>query len=386
VLTRLVTGLLLVTLVASCAGPGSPTATPDEHSGTASPTPSASPLLTPSASPEPTSTLTPTPRPTAEPTVEPTVAPTVTPGPTPATAFISVTVQPGDTLGSIARRHGTTWQSLVYWNRERYDSLDPANAAYDPNRIEGGWQLLLIPGVVVSFDAPLPTASPMAPKPASPQPTAAPVTASTLVTNGPRSSRMIALTFDMGGRTDPAVAIMTWLRDHNVPATIFMTGASADTTQAAREVLGIINARPALFDLGNHSYGHPDMTKLSVTAIIDELQRAEAAINRLAVQSPRPLFRPPFGAWNNNVLAGAGAAGYRWTVMWDVDTIDWKPIADGGPSAAQMVAKVLDRAQGGSIVLMHLGGYETLKALPDMVAGLRARGYTLVTLETMLGG
>lgn len=48
--------------------------------------------------------------------------------------------------------------------------------------------------------------------------------------------------------------------------------------------------------------------------------------------------------------------------------------------------EVLTRAQGGSIVLMHLGGYVTLDALPGIVEGLRARGYALVTLETLLGG
>jgi peptidoglycan/xylan/chitin deacetylase (PgdA/CDA1 family) len=120
--------------------------------------------------------------------------------------------------------------------------------------------------------------------------------------------------------------------------------------------------------------------------VADELRRAEAAIDRYADQSPRPLFRPPFGAWDAEVLAGAGSAGYRWTVMWDVDTIDWKPISDGGPSADQIVASVLAKVQGGSIVLMHLGGYETLDALPEIVAGLQARGYTLVTLDRLLGG
>lgn len=136
---------------------------------------------------------------------------------------------------------------------------------------------------------------------------------------------MVALTFDMGGRTDPAVAIMTWLRDHGVPATIFMTGASVETSSASSQVISIMNARPDLFDLGNHSYGHPDMTTLSAAQVADELRRAEAAIDAYAIQSPRPLFRPPFGTWGSEVLAGAGAAGYRWTVMWNVDTIDWKP-------------------------------------------------------------
>lgn len=292
------------------------------------------------------------------------------------------TVVAGDWLSLIAARYDSTSQSLVYWNRQRYPSLDPAQPAYDPNRIEVGWQLIVWPGVVVAYNPPLPT---LTPHPPVPQPTATPGTPSVVVSHGSRSSAMVALTFDMGGRTDPALAIMSWLRDHDVPATIFMTGASVDSTTAARQVISVINARPDLFDLGNHSYSHPDMTTLSAAQVTDELRRAEAAIAAWANQSPRPLFRLPYGAWDGEVLAGAGAAGYRWTVMWDVDTIDWKPISDGGPSAAQIVAKVVGRAQGGSIVLMHLGGYETVDTLPGIVAGLRARGYTLVTVGTLIG-
>lgn len=55
------------------------------------------------------------------------------------------------------------------------------------------------------------------------------------------------------------------------------------------------------------------MTTLSAAQVADELRRAEAAIDAYAIQSPRPLFRPPFGTWGSEVLAGAGAAGYRWT-------------------------------------------------------------------------
>ncbi len=72
--------------------------------------------------------------------------------------------------------------------------------------------------------------------------------------------------------------------------------------------------------------------------------------------------------------------------MWDVDTIDWKRVEDGGPTADEIVARVVSRARGGSIVLMHLGGYHTLEALPEVVQGLRDRGLEPVTLETMLGG
>jgi peptidoglycan/xylan/chitin deacetylase (PgdA/CDA1 family) len=86
------------------------------------------------------------------------------------------------------------------------------------------------------------------------------------------------------------------------------------------------------------------------------------------------------------VLAGVGAAGYGYTVTWDIDTIDWRPIANDppGPTAAQIVAKVVGNARGGSIVLMHLGGYETLEALPGVVTGLRNAGYDPVTLDEMI--
>lgn len=63
----------------------------------------------------------------------------------------------------------------------------------------------------------------------------------------------------------------------------------------------------------------------------------------------------------------------------------WRPEADGGPTAQQVVDKVVERAQGGSIVLMHLGGFNTLDAIPGIVAGLRAKGLTPVTLGTLFG-
>ena len=367
-----------VVIAVGCTAPGttpSPTEASSVPCASVTPAPTSTPTATPSATPSPTLPPTPSPTPPLSPTPPPSPpSPTATPG------SLVYTVVRGDSLSLIAVAFDTTWQSLVYWNRERYPSLDPAQPGYNPNRIEVGWQLVVWPGVVIAYNPPLPTPTP----PSTPPPTAPPA-ASTLVSHGSRSSSTVALTFDMGGRTDPSVAIMSWLRDHGVPATIFMTGASVDSTSAGRQVISIVNARPDLFDLGNHSYGHPDMTTLTAGQVADELRRAEAAIAAHADQSPQPLFRPPYGAWDSEVLAGAGAAGYRWTVMWDVDTIDWKPISDGGPTAAQIVEKVVGRVQGGSIVLMHLGGYETLDALPGIVAGLRGRGYALVTLGTLIG-
>jgi peptidoglycan/xylan/chitin deacetylase (PgdA/CDA1 family) len=189
----------------------------------------------------------------------------------------------------------------------------------------------------------------------------------------------------MGGRLDPALEIMDWLIAHHVHATIFPTGVMGTTTATGRAVLARVAAHPDLFDLGNHSWDHPSFTGLDGRQIADQLQRTEAAIEGLIGVSTKPWFRPPYGAQNLAVRGAVGAAGWAKTVMWDVDTIDWKPESDGGPTTDDIVAKVVSRAQGGSIVLMHVGGYNTLEALPRIVAGLAQRGLRPVTLTEMLG-
>lgn len=209
----------------------------------------------------------------------------------------------------------------------------------------------------------------------------------TLYEHGDRGSNLVALTFDMGGRVDPALDIMAWLSVHRVPATIFMTGAMAENvnTDAGRQVLQIVGSHPELFDLGNHSYSHPDFRDLTAGEVADELSRTEAAIAKYTTRSPRPFFRPPFGGQNATVVARTAANGYPATIMWDVDTIDWMPESDGGPTADDIVAKVAAKAQGGSIVLMHLGGYNTFEALPRIVEALRAKGLEPAMLSDVVG-
>jgi len=190
----------------------------------------------------------------------------------------------------------------------------------------------------------------------------------------------------MGGRVEPALDIMNWLIDNDVPATIFMTGAMAENpnTDAGRQVLAMVDAHQNLFELGNHSYTHTDFRELDAAAMRSELERTEAAVAPHTSLDMRPLFRPPYGGVDQDVLNGVGAAGYAYTIMWDVDTIDWLPEADGGDSAEEMVSKVVTNAEGGSIVLMHLGGYNTFDALPGIVAGLRARGFDFARISDFL--
>jgi peptidoglycan/xylan/chitin deacetylase (PgdA/CDA1 family) len=129
-------------------------------------------------------------------------------------------------------------------------------------------------------------------------------------------------------------------------------------------------------------------TAVSAATLARLLRRTEAALARYCPQDPRPFLRPPNGGYNAAVLAAVGAAGYRYTVTWDVDTIDWRPVTNDppGPTADQIVARVMGRSSGGSIVPMHLGGYETYEALPRVADGPKAAGYALVTLDELVGG
>ena len=69
---------------------------------------------------------------------------------------------------------------------------------------------------------------------------------------------------------------------------------------------------------------------------------------------------------------------------WDTTTADYLPVSDGGPTVSELVHDVLSQVRPGSIVIMHLGGYSTYKALPAIVNGLRAKGLEPVTLTSLL--
>lgn len=362
--------------------------------GTASPSPSpsSSPLVTPSA----------------EPTSSPSDAPTSTPresdAPTPSGAATATpvtgteyTVRAGDGLAAIARAFGTTTGQLQAWNADRYPSL-----AANPNVIEPGWVLIVSgdPGVT-----PLPVAT------ATPRPTAPPsegggCTAGNRVATGsaqvfrtiPNAGPGVALTFDMGGRMDPAVDIMGFLVANRVCATIFATGIMSQTAQG-QQVMAIIRAHPELFEIANHTMYHCDLVRggggsprtapcaggpPTADRIRQEMTEAEAILRDGTGQHPQPYWRPPYGSISDAVISAVASVGYTKTFLWDIDTIDWKPIGDGGPTAEQIAAKVIGKAVNGSNVLFHLGGFETLDALRLIVPGLRDRGFTLTSLSDLL--
>lgn len=216
---------------------------------------------------------------------------------------------------------------------------------------------------------------------------------SRILTRVVTTERKVALTFDLGGRLTPALDIVERLIIDRVCSTIFPTGDAIATSQGAA-VMARIQEHPFLFEVGNHTQRHCNLrdgggptgcptTAPTAAQIQAELTTARTAILAATGMEARPDWRPPFGAHDSRVRAAAAAAGYPQTVMWDIDTIDWRAVVDGGPTAASMTAKVVTNARTGSIVLLHLGGWNTFDALPSMVARLRATGLQPTTVTDL---
>jgi peptidoglycan/xylan/chitin deacetylase (PgdA/CDA1 family) len=315
------------------------------------------------------------------------------PSPSASQSGTTYTVRAGDSLSSIARAWGTTVQQLQFWNASSHPSL-----LTDPNTLLVGWILKVAadPGTT-----PVPTIPT-----ASPTPVATGCRAGNRVAAGaqqtfttiPNAGHALALTLDMGGRLEPALDILNLLIANKVCVTLFPTGAMAQTTQG-KQVMAVIKAHPELFEIGNHTMHHCDLIRggggspttapcAGVTPTADfirrELTDAGTILAQLSGQQPVPYWRPPYGSVNQAVRDAAASVGYTKTFMWSIDTIDWKPISDSGPTAQQIATKVLSNARDGSIVLMHLGGYETLDALKIMMPGLRDRGFLLTSLSDLL--
>ncbi|MBT2583103.1 LysM peptidoglycan-binding domain-containing protein [Planococcus sp. ISL-109] len=199
---------------------------------------------------------------------------------------------------------------------------------------------------------------------------------STFVTKGNTTSKVVALTFDDGADGTNINKILDILKTNNVKATFFVTGTGINHHPS-----WIRNIANAGHQVGNHSYSHPDFTKISIAAMQSELAKTETAYKNVTGKSTKPIFRAPFGAYNATVLKGVGDAGYTHTIQWNIDTIDWR-----GLSSTVITDKVVNNIVPGSIVLMHTGAGAsgTPGALPGMISKLKAKGYKFVTISELL--
>lgn len=228
-----------------------------------------------------------------------------------------------------------------------------------------------------------PTAAPPSPTPQPPTtaPTLAPVEPG-LIRHGGRTQPWVALTFDACQTADVEAGydaeIIHVLTETHTAATLFLGGLWMQSHPDETRLLATI----PYFELGNHSWSHVDFAVISAAEMSAEITRTQQIMYELVGRQPT-LFRLPFGTYRDESLEIIAGHGLR-TIQWDVVTGD----PDPNILAEDIVRVVTNKAQNGSIVIMHMNtrGWHTAEALPDIIRELTKRGFQFVTVSQLLEG
>ncbi|MFD4604614.1 polysaccharide deacetylase family protein [Streptomyces sp. NPDC058464] len=178
--------------------------------------------------------------------------------------------------------------------------------------------------------------------------------------------KCVALTFDDGPAAPETSTLLTYLAQYKARVTFFTVGQNV----VAHPDLVRAEAK-AGHEVGNHSWNHPDLTRLSTREIRYQLNRTSAAIKAATGKAPT-LFRPPYGAVDAKVTAATTLS----PVLWNVDTEDWKY-----PDAKKVAATVISKVSRNDVVLMHDIHPTSVAAVPEILRVLTARGYHFVTVS-----
>jgi peptidoglycan/xylan/chitin deacetylase (PgdA/CDA1 family) len=190
--------------------------------------------------------------------------------------------------------------------------------------------------------------------------------------------KKVALTFDDGPDDKFTPQVLNVLKKYNVRATFFILGSRAEKYPYL--VKRMVNEGHVI---GNHSYNHAYLPKLSYDKFQFQVKKTDDIIARLTGYSPK-FLRPPYGEISESQLQWT-ASRHMLVVNWNVDSQDWRQI-----NAQQVIMNVMKDVKPGSVILQHSGGGEgqdlsgTVQALPVIIEQIRAKGITLVTLPDLL--
>ena len=126
--------------------------------------------------------------------------------------------------------------------------------------------------------------------------------------------------------------------------------------------------------IGNHTWSHVDVTKMSDKQACEEITKTSELV-RSIVGYDTEYIRPPFGAWNKNLECGFE----MFPVLWTIDPLDWKT-----ENADQIVEKVMSEAKENAIILLHDRYEASVEAALRIVDLLKEQGYTFVTADKLV--
>jgi peptidoglycan/xylan/chitin deacetylase (PgdA/CDA1 family) len=186
--------------------------------------------------------------------------------------------------------------------------------------------------------------------------------------------KLVALTYDDGPNTKLTPKFLELLKAENVRATFFLIGPNVKThPELARQIA------EAGFEVGNHSWTHPQFNRIGLEKVQDEVQKTSAEI--LAATGVEPaVLRPPYGEANQKVQDLIGDANLH-IINWSIDSNDWKK----GISAKDIADNAIKNIRDGSIILMHDRFDKSLEATEAIIKAGKEKGYQFVTVSELLG-
>ncbi|WP_164520506.1 polysaccharide deacetylase family protein [Specibacter cremeus] len=180
-----------------------------------------------------------------------------------------------------------------------------------------------------------------------------------------------ALTYDDGPAQATTPRLLTMLEKAGVGATFFAVGGAANYSPQ------LVKAEhDAGFTVGNHTWSHPDLRRLSPGAVVDQIQRTNIAVKAATREEPT-LMRPPFGGVDQMVRQNVGMP----IIFWSVDSLDWLT-----RDPAKYIPAIMRQVSPGAIVLEHDIHATTVDHQVELIADLQRAGYTLVTVPQLFSG
>lgn len=189
------------------------------------------------------------------------------------------------------------------------------------------------------------------------------------------TSKRLYLTFDAGYENGTTEHILDVLKKHNVNATFFLVG---DYLKKEPELVKrMVNEGHII---GNHTWSHPDLTKLNKEQYQEELEKFEDYYKKLTGKNLLKIMRPPAGTFSERSLQIADELGYC-NIFWSLAYKDWEIDKQRGWKYAY--DEVMKRLHPGAIILLHPISKDNALALEQIIIDAKEQGYEFVPITTL---
>jgi len=190
----------------------------------------------------------------------------------------------------------------------------------------------------------------------------------------PGPGDLLSLTLDDGVDTGVVRAYAQLAKDTGIRLTMFVTGVFSSWTDNRDLLRPLVDS--GQIQLGNHTWVHPDLTKLTGSRIADELRHTDQFLHDTFGVDATPYYRPPYGAYNDLVQSVAADFGYTQTALWDGNIGDDQVLAP-----RDIVANADQYYVPQKIVIGHLNHPPVTSVYHELVDIIHDRRLRTVTLD-----